>query len=76
MCVMKIKVKDPRSGKLLGLEANPCSNNQEKGWSVTLPAGNNVFITLKNNEWKVRHNEMVSSDLVKAIGKGIPEDIN
>jgi len=74
---MKINVKDPVSGKVLGLEANPCCNNQEKGWSVTLPAGNNVFITLKNNEWKIRHNEMVSADLVNAIGKEIePNDVN
>lgn len=74
---MKIKVKDPQSGKLLGLEANPCRNNQEQGWSVTLPAGNNVFITLRNNEWKVRHNEMVSSDLIRAIGEEInPNKVN
>ena len=74
---MKIKVKDPISGKLLGLEANPCQNNKENGWAVTLPAGNDVFITLKNNEWKVRHNEMVSSDLIKAIGKKLrPTEIN
>jgi hypothetical protein len=72
---MKINVKDPQSGKLLGLEANPCRNNREEGWSVTLPAGNNVFITLKKDEWKVRHNEMVSADLVQAIGKEIP-DVN
>lgn len=45
----------------------------EEGWSVTLPAGNNVFITLRNDEWKVRHNEMVSADLIRAIGKVIPE---
>jgi hypothetical protein len=74
---MKINVKDPVSGEVLGLEANPCRNNQEPGWSVTLPAGNNVFITLKNKEWKIRHNEMVSADLVNAIGKEIePNDVN
>ena len=70
---MKINVVDPESGKVLGLEANPCRNNMEDGWSVTLPAGNNVFITLRNDEWKVRHNEMVSADLIRAIGKVIPE---
>jgi hypothetical protein len=68
---MKINVKDPQSGEILELEANPAENDKEPGWSVILPAGNSVFITLVEGEWEARHNETIEPDFLKAIGEVI-----
>ena len=68
---MKIKVKDPHTNEILQLEATPAENDKEQGWSVTLPAGNSIFIVLRRGEWKVRHNETIEQDFVNAIGKAI-----
>ncbi|MEJ6980127.1 hypothetical protein WG906_06680 [Pedobacter sp. P351] len=68
---MKINVKDPQSREILELEANPAENDKEPGWSVILPAGNSVFITLVEGEWEARHNETIEPDFLKAIGEAI-----
>jgi hypothetical protein len=68
---MKINVKDPQSGEILELAANPAENDTEPGWSVILPAGNSVFITLLEGKWEARHNETIEPDFIKAIGEAI-----
>lgn len=68
---MKINVKNPQSDEILQLEAYPAENDKEPGWSVILPAGNSIFITLVKGEWEIRHNKMIDQDLIKAIGEAI-----
>ena len=68
---MKINVKNPQSVEILELEANPAKNDKEPGWSVILPAGNSVFITLVEGDWEARHNETIEPDFLKAIGEAI-----
>lgn len=68
---MRINVKKPHSDENLVLDATPAENDKEPGWSVILPAGNSIFITLVEGEWKVRHNKMIDPDFVKAIGEAI-----
>ncbi|WP_423147819.1 hypothetical protein [Rubrolithibacter danxiaensis] len=68
---MEIKVKDPKIDELLKLEANPSENDTEPGWSVKMPAGDSIFITLQDGKWEVRHNDTVDPDFVRAIGEAI-----
>lgn len=68
---MRIEVKDPKTSKMLELEANPAENNKEPGWTVILPAGDSIFITLTEGEWQVRNNDKIEANFVNAIGEAI-----
>lgn len=68
---MNISVEHPRLKKLLELELQPASNDREPGWLVALPEGNTFFITCQNQQWIVRHNNVIEPKLVSAIGNAL-----
>ncbi|MBC7914762.1 MAG: hypothetical protein H7Y07_11650 [Pyrinomonadaceae bacterium] len=68
---MKINVIDPNSGANLELEATPAEINMQEGWSVIMPTGQSIFITLYKGCWEGRNNKIASTDLVNAIGRAI-----
>jgi hypothetical protein len=68
---MKINVKDPETSVILEHEAFESENDKESGWSILLPAGNSIFITSQQGEWKIRNDGTVNLNLVNAMGEAI-----